>query len=356
MRREKESLGLSSFRRILLSRTFLAVVLVMLVAIGSISTYFLHPMRATNVPRVGANRVAIVDALSVQRPNLEFESTAIGYLTSAGLSVDTYDASKVTVQFMKSFPMGYVLVIFRVHSGTSRHGVFYFTSERYDESKYEPEQFRDELRPGKDYEGNPAVFAFGSKFVDTYLQRRFQNAIIVGMGCFGAGTSYGAGEEVTVQAVETEEGPNLADAFYRQGATAVIGWDSLVTLEFSERATLELIKALAPQQLTVRQATEKVNTDMGADPVYRSELTFYPQQNGDRTLLIRPLQIQTRTEATTVGPLVSSTLMLSLTRAGLLGRFVVALELGPKGVRVPGVVGYRDLRRACKTSQSRRPP
>jgi hypothetical protein len=78
MRTEKESLGLSSFRRILLSRAFLAVVLVMLVAIGSISIYFLYPMRAINVPRVGANRAAIVDALSVQRPNLEFESTAIG--------------------------------------------------------------------------------------------------------------------------------------------------------------------------------------------------------------------------------------------------------------------------------------
>jgi hypothetical protein len=161
-------------------------------------------------------------------------------------------------------------------------------------SKYEPEQFRDELRPGKDYEGNPRVFAFGSNFVDTYLQGRFQNAIIIGMGCFGAGTSYGAGEEVTVQAVETEEGPNLADAFYRQGATAVIGWDSLVTLEFSERATLELI---------------------------------------------------------------SSTLMLSLTTIGLLGRSVVVLELGPKGASVSGVVRYPALSGvSCRTSLSERPP
>jgi len=74
-----------------------------------------------------------------------------------------------------------------------------------------------------------------------------------------------------------------------------------MTFWFSECATLELIKALVLRQLTVGLATEKVNADIGADPVYRSQLTFYPQQNGDRTLVIKPLQIQTRTEATTVG-------------------------------------------------------
>jgi hypothetical protein len=74
-----------------------------------------------------------------------------------------------------------------------------------------------------------------------------------------------------------------------------------VTFWFSECATLELIKALVLRQLTVGLATEKVNADIGADPVYRSQLNFYPQENGDRTLVIKPLQIQTRTKATTVG-------------------------------------------------------
>jgi hypothetical protein len=286
-----------------LSKTFLIVALVLLIAVGSISVYFLYPIRATNIPRVGESRAAIVDGLSVQRPNPEFENKAVGYLTSAGLSVDIYNAPDVTVDFMKSFPAGYVLVIFRVHSGTSRHGVFYFTSETYDESKYEPEQFRDELRPGKDYEGHPSVFAFGSKFVDTYLQGRFQNAIIIGMGCFGAGISYGTGEEVTIGDTQVEKGPNLADAFYRQGATAVIGWDSLVTLEFSDHVTLELIKALALERLAVRQATEKVNLENGKDPIYKSQLSFYPEQNGDKTLLTRLPQTQTQTNEIASTPL-----------------------------------------------------
>jgi len=187
MRSQKGSLGLGFTTRVMVSRTFLIVALVVLIAASSIATYFLYPIPVTNVPRVGENRAAIVDALSIQRSNPEFENEATSYLTSAGLSVDIYNAPDVTVDFMKSFPAGYVLVIFRVHSGTSRHGVFYFTSETYVDSRYEPEQFRDELRPGKDYEGNPEVFAFGSKFVDAYLQDRFSNAIIIGMGCFGAG-------------------------------------------------------------------------------------------------------------------------------------------------------------------------
>lgn len=53
----------------------------------------------------------------------------------------------------------------------------------------------------------------------------------------------------------------------------MIGWDSLVTLEFSDRATLGLIKALAVERLTVRQATEKANLASGTDPVYKSQLT-----------------------------------------------------------------------------------
>ena len=59
-----------------------------------------------------------------------------------------------------------------------------------------------------------------------------------------------------------------------------------MTLEFSDRVTLELIKALAVERLTVTQATEKVNLENGADPVYKSQLTFYPEQNGDKTLMV----------------------------------------------------------------------
>jgi hypothetical protein len=90
---------------------------------------------------------------------------------------------------MRSFPVGYELVVFGVHSGAGRRGVFYFSSEAYDETKPQSERYRDELRPARDYEGHAQVFAFGATFVDSYLQGRSRNAIIIGMGCFGAGIS-----------------------------------------------------------------------------------------------------------------------------------------------------------------------
>ena len=73
---------------------------------------------------MGENRAAIVGALSIQRPNPAFESEAVSYLTSAGLSVDVYNASEVTVEFMKSFPAGYVLVIFRLTLSSTKVGRF----------------------------------------------------------------------------------------------------------------------------------------------------------------------------------------------------------------------------------------
>ena len=36
----------------------------------------------------------------------------------------------------------------------------------------------------------------------------------------------------------------------------------------------------------VRQVTGKVNQDDGSDPVYKSQVTFYPEQNGSETLFI----------------------------------------------------------------------
>jgi len=271
----------------LISRSYLPVLLVLIVASSSVAVYFLYPFQTVAVPRVGGG-AAIVDTLSERHPNPDFEEEVRRVLGVAGMPVRVYNASSVSVDFMKSFPAGYDLVVFRVHSATSRRGVFYFTSEPYDESKYQPEQYRGELRPARDYEGNPEVFAFGAKFVETYLRDRFRNAIVIGMGCFGAGTSYGTEEELVIREVPVDKGPNLADAFYRQGAIAVIGWDRLVKLDFSDRATLRLIRVLALERLTVKQAVDATNQESGSDPVYRSILVFYPEENGNRIMEIEP--------------------------------------------------------------------
>jgi hypothetical protein len=266
------------------------LLLISVAIFGSAAVYLLYPSGGIPFTHVKPGGAAIIDTLTELNPNPMFEEEATGYLTAAGMYVDVYNSSTVSVDFMKSFPAGYDLIVFRVHSGTSRHGVFYFTSEPYDESKHQPEQFRDEVRPAKDYEGHSQVFAFGPKFVDTYLKNRFQNAMIIGMGCFGAGTSYGSEEKVAIENVDVESGPNLADAFHRQGASVLIGWDKLVSLSFSDEASLRLIKALAVDHMTVKQAVDTTNQEFGPDPVYRSVLVFYPNENGDQVLRIQALE------------------------------------------------------------------
>jgi hypothetical protein len=275
----KGARSLGHQKKISLSRASLSVLLIFAAVTGAVAVYFLYPFAASSPPRVREGGAAIVDALSEYDSNPGFEKSALEYLTAAGMYVDVYNASTVSVQFMKSFPPGYDLILFRVHSGAGTHGVFYFTSELYDESKYQPEQYRDELEMGKDYEGHPQVFAFGAKFVDAYMQKRFQNTIIVGMGCNGVGTSYGS---EGISAPQTSS--NLADAFIRQGALAVIGWDRLVSLSFSDDASLRLIKALAVEHMPVSKAVEVTNREFGPDPTYKSQLVFYPEDGGDNLL------------------------------------------------------------------------
>jgi hypothetical protein len=268
------------------------IVLILTITSGSIVAYFLFPFTSTtsSFKQVRQGGAAIVDGLSELNPNPTFEENVKEYLTAAGMYVDVYKSPSLSVDFMKSFPAGYDLVVFRVHSGTSRHGVFYFTNEQYDENKFQPEQFRDELRPARDYEGHPQVFAFGANFVNAFLRDRFRNAIVIGMGCYGAGISYGTEEEVVIEGLTAQKGPNLADAFHRQGAVAVVGWDGLVSLEFSDQASLRLIKALAVDHLTVKQAVDVTNEESGPDPVYKSVLVFYPAEGKDQVLHIQALQ------------------------------------------------------------------
>jgi hypothetical protein len=262
-------------------RGFALLLVVLIVTSGSVAIYLLYPSRTNDYVRVKEGGAAILDALSELDPNPAFEEAVSEYLTQAGMFVDVYKSSAISVEFMKSFPAGYELVVFRIHGGTSKHGVFYFTSEPYDESKHQPEQIRDEVRPAKDYEGHPQVFAFGARFVDTYLRDHFRNAIIIGMECFGSGTSYGTDGEAVIDTVPAEKEPNLADAFHSQGASAIIGWDKLVSLHFSDQAIQHLIRALAVDHLSVRQGVDLTNRELGPDPAYKSRVLFHPESGGD---------------------------------------------------------------------------
>lgn len=270
-----------------LRRVKLVIVLMLVAIIISGSAYYFYFYAASPpIPHVGPNRAAFVDALGKDHPNPDFVKTVSDYVHRAGLEMDYYGWEKVDVEFIKSFPAGYKLVIFRVHSATSRHGVFYFTAEPYDENKYLPEQFSGELRPGKDFEGHPEVFAFGPEFAQKYFHDRFSGAIIIGLGCFGSGVSFGAEDAVEMRETQlvADNSVNLAQAFVSQGgAVSLIGWDRLVGLSHIEDAGLTLIGALTSGK-TIREAVGITQSQVGPDPTYGGGFLYYPYGNGEYRL------------------------------------------------------------------------
>jgi len=58
---------------------------------------------------------------------------------------------------------------------------------------------------------------------------------------------------------------------------------------------LYAFRALVAERLIVRDATERVNLEIGPDPIYKSRLTSYLYGNGDKTLLIQSTDSVTET-------------------------------------------------------------
>jgi hypothetical protein len=238
--------------------------------------------------RVEGGRVALVDPFASQLPDPNFVDKIRSYFESVGMKLDYFVGNAVTVDFLKSFPAGYNVIVFRVHSAVGREGVFYFTAERYVDWKYPLEQLNGELGPARDSLGNPEVFAFGAKFVEKYMKGRFQNALVIGLGCYGAGVSYGLTEDNQLQeadvAAQIDQRPNLAHAIVGDGGVALIGWDRFVTIDHIQNAALILIKGLTENRLSIREAVDTANRQVGPDPVYGGELLYFPTAKGSWTL------------------------------------------------------------------------
>ena len=72
-------------RRLSLSRTFILLLFISLVAFSSGAIYFLHPFTRSDFRTVKERGAAIVDALYDLSPNPDFEKTANEYLSDAGM-------------------------------------------------------------------------------------------------------------------------------------------------------------------------------------------------------------------------------------------------------------------------------
>lgn len=209
-------------------------------------------------------KAAIVDHLSLTMPNQTFVETATNILKQAGFTVDYYKGEEVTVEFYRNLPThGYSLIILRVHSTP----LSLFTSEPYNKNKYVWEQLTDQLTRAKYFqEDEDAFFGITAQFVRSSMKGRFNNSTIIMMGCLGLTFS------------------DTAEAFIGRGAKTYVSWNNFVLASHTDLATTRLLQHLITEQQTVKQAVDDTMIEVGPDPIYNSQLLYYPLETGSYTI------------------------------------------------------------------------
>jgi hypothetical protein len=253
-------------KRRIVTPTLLACILI----VAAVSAYFTY---SYIVQPSSAPVAAIVDQLSLTYPNQTFIERATSILKQAGYSVDYYPGKNVTVEFYRNLAMhGYSLIILRVHSGLvpGTRYVGFFTSERYDQSKYVQEQLWNQLwkavYSNEDVAKGITYFGISPYFVTGSMNGKFENTVIIMMGCNGLTYT------------------PMAEAFIEKGAKAYIGWNGSVSASYTDEATANLLQHLILERQTIGQAVENTDKQVGADPVYNSLLTYYPPKVGEQTI------------------------------------------------------------------------
>ena len=194
-------------------------------------------------------RAVLIDGLSVNNPDPSFTDNVTRTLSSVGYTVDYIGPDEFTVDTLANLPsQGYGLVIIRAHTAHSA----IITSEPYTSSKYVFAQLAGHVSPATI--GTPVeYFAVAAQFISSESHGRFQNSVIVLMGCGDPG-----------------DRETFAAAFADKGAGYLVGFDNSVSAQFTDSETSTLVSALAHGN-TVK---ESVSLASSADPVYRGQFGF----------------------------------------------------------------------------------
>jgi len=253
---------------------FLAFILLILIFSSYFTYNFLNqPQNQTTNPASSQLKAAIVDHLSLTIPNQTFIETTTNTLEQAGYTVDYYPGENVTVEFYRNLSTHrYKLVILRVHSsitlGSNSLGLF--TSERYDSTKYVYEQLTDRLLGAaySEEERNKGIiyFAISPTFVTQSMNGRFNNTIIIMMGC--EGLAYTA----------------MAEAFHQKGAKVYISWSGPVLASHTDTAVTHLLQHFLIEERTLKESVQETFKQVGFDPAYNSLLAYYPLEAGEQTI------------------------------------------------------------------------
>jgi hypothetical protein len=224
----------------------------------------------------GELRAVIVDQLSSVRENEDFIAEVTQELEGYGFEVDLCQGDNVTVEFYRQLPThGYKLIIFRAHSGLlaeneeTQDRTVLFTNEGYSQAKYVTEQLNDRLVMARVDEDHPMVFGIPPKFIKESMEGKFDDAVVIMMGCSGLFLR------------------DLAPAFVDKGASVYVAWNGTVELYYVDEATPYLVRQLCSGNMTVKEAVASTMYIIGPDPEHGSGLGYYPSypsDSGDKTL------------------------------------------------------------------------
>jgi len=229
-------------------------------------------------PSDSGTRAAIVDQLAVMDPNQEFIEQVTAELEACGFGVDVYSGEEVNVELFRRLPQyGYKLIIFRAHAGLLqaeensevvgvKQATYLFTAEEYRQTRYVSLQLDDQILPAEMTADFPLVFAVNSKFVLESMEGRFDDTLIIMMGC---SCSY----------LE-----DMAAAFIFKGASTYMGWNGSVSLNYVDRAAADLITNLCSGGMTVNEAALETMTGIGPDPEWGAGLRFHPRESSGQTI------------------------------------------------------------------------
>jgi hypothetical protein len=233
----------------------------------------IYPMGQPSPDNLGKPRAAIVDQLYNLQPNEAFIANVTTELEEYGFAVDLYQGDVITVDFYRELPThGHKLIVFRAHSGILVRGDFYipktvlFTNEEYSTGAHPTEQAFERLLIGAAGPGQPIMFGITAGFVTRSMKGRFDDTVIIIMGCGGIYWT------------------DLAQAFVDKGASAYLAWDSNVLLPYVDEASLYLIGQLCSEKATIKEAVDSTMQVEGLDPEYEAELQYYPSVTGNWTL------------------------------------------------------------------------
>jgi len=166
--------------------------------------------------------------------------------------VDVYRGPEVTVDRLRSLA-GYRVVVMRLHSGVFEGGVWLFTGEEYDNTRYVLEQLSGEVHLSRNPNDPRLMFAVGSRFLRHHLGG-LGGCLVVLMGCDGLAAE------------------DLAEALRASGAAAVVGWGGPVRLGETDGVALALFRHVLDGLLL----GEDVDVAAGVSGV--SKMVVYPEE------------------------------------------------------------------------------